>query len=376
MRILVIPVRDVDSGINKYRLIDPHVRLQNLFPKDYYVEFGVDSDILNTQKVLTFDALFYHAALEQVDVIVQQTEVLKTLGVKIILDIDDYWDYHPSHPYYHLGKHIKLKEKTVKGVRKANMVITTTQHFADKIKKINPNVFVVPNSIDVNEKQFQIVEDKHDKVHVGYVAGVSHLEDIKLLRGVLTSVSKKPVQMQLCGFNVTKETGPTSTWLKMEQAFTDNHNLRDKHFIEYLFQFEDKIPYPYQDDMEYRRVWTKSIHTYMHLYDPLDICLAPLQSFDFNTCKSNLKMLEAGSKKKPIIVSGVEPYLDGVHGKNCLVVEPKKEHKLWVKYVNQLIDSPQMRLDLGESLYEYVTTKFNLDYTTIMRAEVYKKLLK
>jgi len=143
------------------------------------------------------------------------------------------------------------------------MVITTTQHFADKIKKINPNVFVVPNSIDVNEKQFQIVEDKHDKVHVGYVAGVSHLEDIKLLRGVLTSVSKKPVQMQLCGFNVTKETGTTSTWLKMEQAFTDNHKLRDKRVIEYLFQFEDKIPYPYQDEMEYRRVWTKSINTYI-----------------------------------------------------------------------------------------------------------------
>jgi glycosyltransferase involved in cell wall biosynthesis len=86
-------------------------------------------------------------------------------------------------------------------------------------------------------------------------------------------------------------------------------------------------------------------------------------------------MLEAGSKKKPIIVSGVAPYLDGVHGKNCLVVEPKKEHKLWVKYVNQLIDSPQMRLDLGESLYEYVTAKFNLDYSTIIRAEVYRKLL-
>jgi hypothetical protein len=57
------------------------------------------------------------------------------------------------------------------------------------------------------------------------------------------------------------------------------------------------------------------------------------------------------------------------------VVEPKKEHKLWVKYVNQLIDSPQMRLDLGESLYEYVTAKFNLDYSTIIRAEVYRKLL-
>jgi len=98
MRILVIPVRDVDSGINKYRLIDPHVRLQNLFPKDDYIEFGVDSDILNTQKVLTFDALFYHAALEQVDVIVQQTEVLKTLGVKIIFDNDDILGPSPKPP--------------------------------------------------------------------------------------------------------------------------------------------------------------------------------------------------------------------------------------------------------------------------------------
>jgi len=375
MRILVIPVRDIDSGINKYRLIDPHVHLQNLFPKDYYIEFGNDVDILNTAKVKSFDALFYHASLEQADQIAVQTEFLKTLGVKLILDIDDFWDYHPSHPYFHLAKQIKLKEKTVKGVRKADMVITTTDYFADKIRKLNQNVYVVPNSVNVKEKQFEIIKHDHEKVNVGYVAGVSHLEDIKLLRGTLTSVSKKAVQMQLCGFNVTKETGPNSTWLKMELEFTDNHNLRDKKFIEYLYEFEDKIPYPFQNDMEYQRVWTKSIHTYMHLYDPLDVCLAPLQSFEFNTCKSNLKMLEAGSKKKPIIVSGVAPYLDGVHGKNCLVVEPKKEHKLWVKYVNQLIDSPQMRLDLGESLYEYVTAKFNLDYSTIIRAEVYRKLL-
>jgi glycosyltransferase involved in cell wall biosynthesis len=162
----------------------------------------------------------------------------------------------------------------------------------------------------------------------------------------------------------------------MEEIFTNNHNLKDPKFVEYLFEFNKTETYHNQSQMEYKRVWTKSIITYMHSYDDLDICLAPVTDIEFNHFKSNLKMLEAGVKKKPIIVSGVQPYLCGEHGKNCLIVEPRKEHKNWIKCVNQLVDSKQMQLDLGENLYDYVTTNFDLDKTTAKRAEVYKNLFK
>lgn len=375
-RILLITLKDANSGINKYRMLDPHIKLQNLFPKDFFVEIGEDQDLLNTEKVKGFDAVFYHVAIEQADQFSNQTDFLKhNTNVKLIMDVDDWWEYHPSHPYYKMSKNINLKEKTIKALRKAHFITTTTEHFANKIKSYNKNVFVIPNSVSLKEKQFQIVEKEASEVlKIGYVAGVSHLEDIKLLRGTLSSLSKKSIQMQLCGFNVRKDKELNSTWHKMEIEFTDNYNLKDKMYIDHLLEFTFD-PFPREDYMEYKRIWTKPINTYMTLYDDLDVCLAPLKNYEFNSYKSNLKMLEAGAKKKPIIVSGVMPYLDGVHLKNCLIVDPKKEHKLWIKYVNQLVDNSQMRLDFGENLYEYVVTNFDLEKITSKRAEVYNKIL-
>lgn len=374
-RILVITVKDFNSGINKYRILDPHVMLQNLFPNDFYIEFGEDYEILDTDKIKTFDAVFYHNALEQVDKIAAQTAFLKEIGIPTIVDIDDYWEYHPTHPYYGLSKKISLKEKVIKCLRKASAVITTTEFFANKIRSYNKNVYVVPNSINFKEKQFTINNTQHDLTHVGYVAGVSHLEDVKLLRGVLSSLSNKPTQMQLCGFNVAKDKEIDSTWHKIETEFTDNYRLKDQKYIDFLFSFS-REDYFDSSGLDYRRVWTRPITTYMTLYDDLDICLAPLKDYEFNYYKSNLKMLEAGAKKKPIVVSKVQPYLDGEHGKNCLQVEPKKEHKLWIKYINQLVDSPQMQLDLGENLYEYVTTNFDLIDATAKRAQIYTEIVK
>jgi glycosyltransferase involved in cell wall biosynthesis len=374
-RILVITVKDFNSGINKYRILDPHVMLQNLFPNDFYIEFGEDYEILDTKKIKTFDAVFYHNALEQVDKIAAQTAYLQQLGITTIVDIDDFWEYHPTHPYYGISKKINLKPKIVSCLRKASAVITTTEFFASKIKAFNKNVFVIPNSLNFKEKQFKINNTQHELTHIGYVAGVSHLEDVKLLRGIFSSLSNKPTQMQLCGFNVAKDKEIDSTWHKIETQFTDNYRLKDAKYIDYLFTFS-KDGYPEEEKCDYRRIWTRPITTYMTLYDDLDICLAPLKDYEFNYYKSNLKLLEAGAKKKPIIASKVQPYLDGEHGKNCLLVEPKKEHKLWIKYVKDLIESPQMQLDLGENLYEYVITNFDLINTSAKRAQVYEEIIK
>lgn len=374
-RILIITLKDANSGINKYRILDPHITLQNLFPSDYFIEIGEDKDILNTSKVKNFDAIFYHVAIEQAEAFSNQTEKLKSLGVKLIMDVDDWWEYHPSHPYYKMSKSIKLKEKTIKALRKADFITTTTEHFAKKIRSYNKNVCVLPNSINFSERQFQLNSTvESELLKIGYVAGVSHYEDIKLLRGMMSSLSRKSTQMQLCGFNVKKDKELNSTWHKMEIEFTDNYNLKDKLYIDHLLEFTTN-PFPREEYMEYKRVWTKPINTYMTLYDNLDICLAPLKDYEFNSYKSNLKLLEAGAKKKAIIVSGVVPYLDGEHMKNCLIVEPKKEHKQWIKLTNFLVDNPDLRLELGENLYEYVVKNFNLKDVTAKRADFYQKIL-
>jgi glycosyltransferase involved in cell wall biosynthesis len=373
-KILVFLLNDPSSGINKYRIADPHIKLQNLFKDDFYIELAEDIEILNTERVKKFDAIFYHSVIEQIDAVAKQTALLKSMGIKLIVDIDDYYEYHTFHPYYAIAKTIKLKDKVLNAIKKADLLTTTSEFFVETLKKHNKNVVCIPNSINFKEKQFQIETIPHETVNIGYVAGSSHLEDIKLLRGVMSSLATKNIQMHLCGFNSARDTALNSVWHKMEIEFTDNYAFKDNKFIDYLHEFIQD-PYPYQNQMKYKRVWTKPINSYCKAYDEIDIALAPLQDSKFNYYKSNLKMLEAGVKKKPIIVSGVQPYLDGEHGKNCLIVDPKKEHKNWIKYIKQLMESEQMRIDLGENLYEYIFKNFNLEDSTKLRAEIYKNFL-
>lgn len=373
-KILVFLLNDPSSGINKYRISDPHIKLQTLFKDEFYIELAEDVEMLNTERIKKFDAIFYHSVMEQIESVANQTTLLKSMGIKLIVDIDDYFEYHSLHPYFAIAKAIKLKEKTINAIKKADLLTTTTEYYAEILKKFNKNVVVIPNSVNFKERQYQINNIPHETVNIGYVAGSSHLEDIKLLRGVMTSMLDKNVQMHLCGFNSDRQTALNSIWHKMEIEFTDNYSFKDNRFIDYLHEFIQE-PYPYQNQMKYKRVWTKPINSYCQSYDELDIALAPLQDSKFNYCKSNLKMLEAGAKKKPIIVSGVQPYLGGEHGKNCLMVDPKKEHKHWMKYVKQLVESEQMRIDLGEGLYEYVYKNFNLDDAVKLRAEIYRNIL-
>lgn len=373
-KILVITTNDPNSGVNKFRLLDPHIVLQKTYPNDFHIDFAEDKSIFDTQLVLKYDIVIYHAALQQIPQLSAQIEVIKKSNTRVIMDIDDYWEYHPSHPYYRIALSRNIKEIELAAFKNADVITTTTNLLANEIKRYNKNVFVIPNAINFEEKQFQFTgKSQSEFCRIGYVSGASHLEDIKLLRGLLTATKKDNVQFQLCGFNVKQEQANNSIWHKMEIEMTDNYNLDNPMYVDYLLEFSN-IPHPSENKMLYKRVWSRPVNSYATLYDDLDICLAPLQNYKFNNMKSNLKLLEAGAKRTPIVISGIEPYLEGKHLVNCLAVEPKKEHKNWIKYVKMLINNPQLRDEISENLYNFVKENYDLVKISKLRKEFYDTL--
>jgi glycosyltransferase involved in cell wall biosynthesis len=99
-----------------------------------------------------------------------------------------------------------------------------------------------------------------------------------------------------------------------------------------------------------------------------------------------LKVIEAGFHKKAIIAQNYGPYtIDLVSAiekgggfndnGNSLLVEPSKNHKQWSQHIKRLIDNPNLVKDLGEKLYESVKDKYNINYVTKLRAEIYKTLI-
>jgi len=106
---------------------------------------------------------------------------------------------------------------------------------------------------------------------------------------------------------------------------------------------------------------------------------------EFNSYKSQLKIIESGFHKKPIIASETMPYTIDLknaykEGKllddgNALLVHENKNHKLWAKYMKLLIENPNMVEDLGNKLYETVKDKYSLVTVSKNRTEFFKSII-
>ena len=165
-------------------------------------------------------------------------------------------------------------------------------------------------------------------------------------------------------------------WMECEYIFTSGYLNFDENYLHYLLHPKQE-QYFDVENQPYKRIWTKPIQSYGTAYNEVDIALAPLVNSEFNSMKSQLKVIEAGFHKKALIASDIYPYqIDGIHEKNMMLVGDRKAHKLFPKYVKKLIMNKNMREDMGEMLYETVKDKYNLDNVTTNRAKAYKSIFK
>jgi len=377
--------------------------LQNMYNDEFHVDIDYQPDINNVNFWKKYQIVHIHRNIGgNYDQTPNLIRFLKSIGIVVIVDLDDYWLPTKEHPIHDIIVQNKINEKIIANLREASYVTTTTKIFADEIRKINKNVVVFPNAINPDERQFQEPTLECDRIRVGWLGGSSHLHDLLLLDGTvnkLTDINSK-IQYVICGFDtrgsvteINKQTGeqkqrpikPEETvWVKYEQIFTNNYNIVDANYRLFLSKFKDEV---YETDitLPYQRVWTKPVNTYATNYSKFDISLAPIKNHIFNRVKSQLKVIEAGFYKKALIASEVGPYtIDLKHslkeGKfvdgNALLVPETRNHSDWVKNIKKLVENPNMIKDMGERLYETVKDTYNLKNVTNERASWYKSLIK
>jgi glycosyltransferase involved in cell wall biosynthesis len=377
--------------------------LQNMYPDDFHVDIDYQPQINNVNYWKQYQIVHIHRNIghtyEQTPTLIN---FLKSLGIVVIVDLDDYWLPGKEHPIHSLIVQDKIHEKIVANLKVASYVTTTTNIFADEIRKLNRNVVILPNAINPTESQFNQPTEESERVRVGWLGGSSHLHDLKLLEGFVgkNMSLKDKVQYVLCGFDtrgsvteINQTTGerkqrpikPEETvWVRYEEIFTNNYSIIDEGYKNFLNQFKDE-EYPNPTTLPYRRVWTKHINTYATNYSKFDISMAPIKNHIFNRVKSQLKVIEAGFYKKALIASEVGPYTidlnhtmkNGIFGDgNALLVHENRNHSDWAKYIKTLVYNPNYITDLGERLYESVKDKYDLRNVTKTRASFYKSLIK
>ena len=335
----------------------------------------------------------------------ETTTRIKSLGIPMIMDIDDYWSPGSHHPAYLLIKQSGMDKKIANNLTLADYITTTTNIFANEIKKYNKNVFVLPNAIDPKEKQYIPNPEKSDRIRIGWLGGSSHKFDLEILRGVVTQLKSDnlldKVQFVLCGFDlrgyitfIDEKTGgkkqrpikpEESVWYEYEKIFTGDYSTVSPEYKKFLLSFKQE-EYPNVQNEPYRRVWTKPITSYASNYNLFDISLAPLQEHIFNKVKSQLKVIESGFHKKAIIAQDFGPYqIDLINmiekggnineNGNALLIPTEKNHKLWYQYIKKLINNPELIAKLSENLYETVKDTYSIDIVTEKRREIYNKII-
>lgn len=402
IKVLVLP--SDRTGVGKFRSMDPHVYLQNMYPDEFHVDIDYEPKVDDINYWKKYQIVHVHRNIgHNYDNTPNLIKFLKSLGIVVIVDLDDYWLPTVEHPIHHLIVQNKIHEKIVANLREASYVTTTTTVFAEEIKKLNKNVEIFPNAIDPQEPQFRQVTPESDRIRVGWLGGSSHLHDLMLLDGFVQKNGKElndKIQYVLCGFDVrgtmteiNKETGeqkqrpilPHETvWARYEEIFTDKYSIVSEDYKKYLMEFTE-VDYKLETDLAYQRVWTKPVTTYAMNYSKLDVSLAPIKNHIFNRMKSQLKVIEAGFYKKALIASDIGPYtIDLKHSLkngefvdgNALLVDEHRNHSDWSKYIKKLVNNPNMIKDMGERLYETVKDTYDLRNVTKTRAEWYKTLVK
>ncbi len=400
INVLVVP--SDRTGVGKFRSVDPHIFLQNLYPEEFYVDIIYDVPYDNLEFYKKYQIVAFHRSLggdfERANTLIQQ---LNSLGITTVCDIDDYWMPGKEHPIHDVIKYHNIHKKIIENLKVAKYVTTTTTLFADEIRKYNKNVFIFPNAINPKEPQFCEPTIESDRLRVGWLGGSSHLHDILLLDNSFAKLTqiKDKLQFVLCGFDtrgtvteINSQTGqhnkrnirPEETvWAKYEKVFTQKYSFVSEEYKKYLMDFTQES-YPNETSEGYLRVWTQPVSSYAKNYSKFDVSLAPIKDTLFNRVKSQLKVIESGFYKKAIIASNIGPYtidikhsvkngefLDG----NGLLVDEKRNHSDWAKYIKLLSNNPNFVKDLGERLYETVKDKYDLNNVTKDRAEFYKSII-
>lgn len=436
-----------EDGVYYFRTLTPAIHLDTNYSNEFEVtinknfnpqtESGID--YMSTFNIVHFHQVFTLDISENQFII----NKLKNNGVKVILDLDDYWVLDSKHPKYSYAKDIKLDELIINNIKLCHAVTTTTNILKSEIEKYtDKDVIVLENSIDTKiMNQFENNKTKSKKVRIGYLGGSTHVEDIKLLDGVFSKLytdteTKDKFQVVNIGWDkgdgtydmilnedlvkeleeqnlitknliksVSQSKGDISkikeipedlkkkynensfktvkrpfrvdeiAYYHYEKIFTNDYRIiNDDKYVKHLKKYNDS---EYNDnDMIYKRIWSKPVNKYAYTLDDIDIILAPLVDSKFNSMKSPLKMIEGWSRKIAVVCSDVAPYnVDGVDGVNCLLVPNKlNSQKHWYKKLKKIILDDELRNLLGNNLYKDFSKKYNLNKVNKNRIKLYKNI--
>lgn len=319
-------------------------------------EHLVDCDILYYNKFTTLS--------------VDQLKRLQKKGTKIVVDVDDSWELPANHPFYDIWNKTNNTQRVIDNITVADVVICTTLKLQEKVRQYNKNTVVIPNALPFEHDVYTPAPISHTKTTFIYVAGSTHLPDVKLLEGKFKRINsdllvKNNAEFILAGYRETKI--PKYASAQDMQQRNGNFTMTKMHDV------WDKMATVFAQTGTHRILPTTDLDSYINYYDQADVALIPLVKNEWNSYKSELKLIEAGCKGIPVICSAVEPYSTLMGNRGIMWVEKPDD---WLTHIRYCIKNPGFVKESGIHLANVVREKYNLLQWNEVRLELFKKLMK
>lgn len=243
-------------------------------------------------------------------------------GKKIVLDCDDYLEMDDSNPHKIEHEMWDAHFTITQTMKIADLITTTTEYLASKLRQYNQNVAILPNYMDMERWHLPILKNTTDRIRIGWVGSITHVEDMKMIVNPLKQICKEFPQVQLIFV------GDPRVAIPFEGVGVENMM---------------GVPFKF---------WPTKLHSLR-----LDIGLAPLLDTEFNRCKSRIKFYEYGISRVPGVFSPTVYQERGFDGHFGMIA---KDQEQWYHAIRNLILYPKLREDIGRAAYGYVKARCDL----------------
>lgn len=231
--------------------------------------------------------------------------LFRRFGKPIIFDFDDA---------------IFLKNKHVeKYVRLANVVTAGNKTLAGWTKEINPQAVVIPTVLDVNGYSPKTSYDSANKsIVIGWIGSPSTAPYLELLKTVFLKISEAhPVELHIIGGRMREIPGVKIKMIEWSEESEEQE----------ISQF--------------------------------DIGIAPLPDNEWTRGKCGFKLLQYMAAGIPAVASPVGVNQEIIeHGINGFLANTEDE---WTNYLSLLIESVDLRKNMGQQARHTVEQRFSLD---------------
>lgn len=300
---------------------------ENVKFKDFY---GIDLVIFNRYPTIKTAIL---------------SDLQRQMGFKIWVDLDDYWNLYPGHPMFESWKRNNIESMITNSIRMADVVTVTNLKLLRKVQEYNTKVKVIPNGVPIGLWQFEPNKSESEYMRFMYCGGPTHYRDLRTIETYFSEMNK-----------VSKA---SSNIRYIMAGYNKHYQNAELHLMNNIMKtapnYETRPGLP--------------LDKYMDHYNHADVCLAPLENNEFNTYKSNLKIIEAGSMGVPILCSDMYPFLEDAE-MNGIGIFLCKHPEDWYETTLSLFYNQKFASEVGKNLYDYVCKKYNLLKINELRRDI------